>query len=50
MQLKNSNVELGWDMRVKTALDIAKAMTFLHSKNILHFLFVTLPTLSAEAR
>lgn len=34
--IKNSNGKLTWDLKIQIALDIAKAMAFLHSKDIIH--------------
>lgn len=33
--IKHAGDKLTWTLKVKIALDIAKAMAFLHSKNIL---------------
>eukprot|EP01098_Paradermamoeba_levis_P014665 TRINITY_DN70_c0_g1_i3.p1 TRINITY_DN70_c0_g1~~TRINITY_DN70_c0_g1_i3.p1 ORF type:complete len:360 (-),score=123.87 TRINITY_DN70_c0_g1_i3:147-1097(-) len=34
--LKNKSIPLGWKLRVKIAIDVASAMSFLHSKGIIH--------------
>jgi len=34
--LKNSGGKLDWDIKLKIALDIARSMAFLHSKDIIH--------------
>lgn len=34
--LQNKAIELLWPQRVKMALEIAQALLFLHSRNILH--------------
>jgi serine/threonine protein kinase len=34
--LQNKSIELLWPARVKMALEIAQALLFLHSRNILH--------------
>lgn len=34
--LQNKAIELLWPARVKMALEIAQALLFLHSRNILH--------------
>jgi len=34
--LKREDVEMGWKLRIKIAMDIAAAMTYVHSRNIIH--------------
>jgi len=34
--LKNQSIHLGWKLRIKIAIDVASAMSFLHSKGIIH--------------
>jgi len=35
-KLKNENMQLSWLLRVKIAIDVAYAMNYLHSKNMIH--------------